>query len=444
MRLQGGRRSLGRRLLRWGLYAAGVVAGLVVVWLSGAFYHRWVGFPREEAAWRRIRAERREVAPLAGWRDLRGVCHSHTELSHDCEVPFEVIRDVLKGAGRDFICLSDHCDQGRADFSRQWRGLHDGVLFIPGFEMKDGLMPFGVRSDMVLSNAADGGVTARRVIEGGGVLFYAHPEEPRVWERPELTGMEIYNTHADFKDERHPLLGLLPELLVNQRRFPEQVLRRAFDRPVGNLARWDALNRTRHLTGIAANDCHQNVGVRGIYTEDGALRIEDTSPKKIVEWRLNGLGRALVQWCFGALRPGETVFRVQIDPYERMVRYVTTHVLARELSEAAVLESLRAGRVFVGFDLVADSTGFLWLAEGPGGRVLSGEAIQGGAQVRLMARSPHRCRFTVLRDGVRVHEAEGWEMDWAPGQPGKYRVEAELDVLGVWTSWVYANPIEVR
>ena len=34
-------------------------------------------------------------------------------------------------------------------------------------------------------------------------------------------------------------------------------------------------------------------------------------------------------------------------------------------------------------------------------------------------------------------------MDWQPKGPGKYRVEAELDILGVWTPWVYTNPIEV-
>jgi hypothetical protein len=440
----GHRRLSIRRVLRWAAFALAAVALLVLFWLRGALYHRWVRFPREEAAWRRIRADRQEVVPLAGWRDLRGVLHSHSALSHDCAVPFERIAQALSAAGRDFICLSDHCDQGRADFSRQWRGLHGGVLFIPGYEMREGLMPFGVASGVVLSNAADAAVTARRVIEGGGVMFYAHPEEPRAWERPELTGMEIYNVHADFKDERHPLRDLFPDILLNLRRYPEHVVRLGFDRPTANLARWDDLNRTRHLTGIAGNDCHENTGLRGICTEAGTLRIEDTSPKTIVELRLRGLTRLLARLCFGTLRPGATLFRVQLDPYERMARFVSTHVLARELTEAAVLDSLRAGRVFVGFDLLADSTGFLWLAEGPAGRALPGEALAGGPEVRLVARSPHRCRFVILRDGEQVHGAEGRTVEWLPGRPGKYRVEAELEVLGEWTPWVFANPIELR
>ena len=38
-----------------------------------------------------------------------------------------------------------------------------------------------------------------QVVQNGGVLFSAHPENPREWDLPELTGMEIYNLHTDFK-----------------------------------------------------------------------------------------------------------------------------------------------------------------------------------------------------------------------------------------------------
>ncbi|NIA13754.1 MAG: hypothetical protein GWP08_06700 [Nitrospiraceae bacterium] len=38
---------------------------------------------------------------------------------------------------------------------------------------------------------------------------------------------------------------------------------------------------------------------------------------------------------------------------------------------------------------------------------------------------------------------EGIELDWQPGQPGKYRVEAELNILDEWTPWIYTNPLEL-
>lgn len=49
---------------------------------------------------------------------------------------------------------------------------------------------------------------------------------------------------------------------------------------------------------------------------------------------------------------------MQFDPYESSARFVNTHVLARGLEEPAILDSLRAGRVFIGFDMIADSSSF--------------------------------------------------------------------------------------
>ena len=70
-----------------------------------------------------------------------------------------------------------------------------------------------------------------------------------------------------------------------------------------------------------------------------------------------------------------------------------------------------------------------------------GESLPFRDGVRLRAASPHACRFTVMCGGRPVYQHEGFELDWAPEQPGKYRVEAEVDILGEWTPWVYTNPL---
>src|SRR5208283_2577408 len=347
------RRTWLRRTLRI-LGAVCLVLGLILVfWLRGGLYNRWVRYPREEVAWQALRAQRQPVRDNAGWTEYRGILHSHSKYSHDSEVPFEEILRVLKTTGIDFICLSDHPIQGRADFNLQWRGLHEGKLFVPGFEMKDGIMPFSVTSGVVLSNHTDLATLARQISENGGLMFYAHPEEPRDWDCPELVGMEIYNIHTDFKRRSASLAGMVPDVLVNQCRYPEQVFRTVFVRPVEFLHHWDELNRTRHITGIAGNDCHQNVGVRAIYTSADTIRIEDTSPKTLKEFRLNWFTRALARLFFGPLTPDRKLFHVQLDPYERSARFVNTHVLARSLSETTILDGLRAGRVFIGFDMIA-------------------------------------------------------------------------------------------
>ena len=320
-----------------------LVAVVLLFWLRGALYNHFVVFPREEAAWQALRAERQHVPDQSGWNEYRGILHSHSKLSHDSEVPFEEILGALKTAKLDFICLSDHPIQGRADFSLQWRGIHDGKLFIPGFEMKDGIMPFGVASGIVLSNQTDSATLARQIAENGGLLFYAHPEEPRDWDCPELVGMEIYNIHTDFKRRSAALAGMVPELLVNQCRYPEQVFRTVFVRPVEFLCHWDELNRTRHITGIAGNDCHQNVGVRAIYTSADTIRMEDTSPKTLKEFKLNWFTRPLARLFLGPLTPNRKLFHVQLDPYERSARFVNTHVLAHALAEPAILDRSPGG-----------------------------------------------------------------------------------------------------
>jgi hypothetical protein len=433
-----------RRTLRIIGAAILLLVMVLLFWLRGALYHRFVSFPREEAAWQALRAQRQPVPGIAGLNDYRGILHSHSKYSHDSEVPFEEILRVLKSTGIDFICLSDHSIQGRADFNLQWRGLHEGKLFVPGFEMKDGIMPFGVASGVVLSNQTDSATLARQISENGGLMFYAHPEERRDWDCPELVGMEIYNIHTDFKRSSARLRAMVPDLLVNQGRYPEHVFRTIFVPPVDFLRHWDELNRTRHITGIAANDCHQNVGFRGIYTTSDTIRVEDTSPKVLKNFKLNWFTRPLARLCFGPLTPNRRLFHFQLDPYERSGRFVNTHVLARSLSEPTILDGLRAGRAFIGFDMIANSVGFQWFAADGTNHTVMGETAAFSPATRLGVKSPLPCRFTIIKNGSAVCQEEGRALDWTPPGPGKYRVEAELKVLNNWVPWVYANPIKLH
>ena len=416
------------------------VAFLVV--FRGALYNRFIAFPRQDAAWLAIRAERNsETLPYSiAWNRYKGTAHNHSEFSHDSEVPFERILEVLKEAGHDFIAMSDHClEGGRADYGVQWRGIRDGKLFIPGYEMKGGFMPWGLPSDVVLDCGKEPEALAKEIDELGGILFFAHPEEERAWHLPQLRGMEIYNTHADIKDEK--LAMLAPDILLNFRAYPEQTIRLIFDRNVSMLALWDDLNTRRDISGLAANDCHQNTGIYGRYTDKGTLELYSSSGEIIKEYTLNIFTRTLLRIIAGPLKAGEEAFRFQLDPYDLMTRYVVTHVFASDLTEDAILDAFKDGRMYIGFDMIADSTDFLFAAKNESQTVVMGESIMLTPGTWLAASSPHRCRFTVLKNGVQVYQTVGVMMDWQPKEPGKYRVEAELDILGEWTPWVYTNNI---
>jgi len=435
-------RGLALQALVFVLTGLAVVGGIAfLVAFRTALYHRLVSFPREMRAWEALRAQRIEVALDDGYTDYQGVCHSHSEISHDSCVPFDEILRVMKETGRDFILMSDHCVDGKADYSLHWRGVKDGVLFAPGFEMYEGFMPWGLPTDTVLECGEDLDTLAQRIDELGGLLFFAHTEEPRRWDLPQLKGMEIYNLHTDFLDEELP--PLIPDLILNLGKYPDLTFRLIFDRQTAILANWDHLNETRRIVGIAANDCHQNNGFIGTYTEQGTVRVRDTSPKTVGEYSLNALTRPLVRLLFGPLEPGRELFHVQLDPYERMTRFVATHILANELHEQAILAALEQGRVYIGFDMIVDSTGFTFLAESGGQRATMGDTLPFADGLILHAASPVPCRFTIKRHGESVHQTEGVDMTWTPVEAGKYRVEAELDICGEWVPWVYTNPIEI-
>jgi hypothetical protein len=227
--------------------------------------------------------------------------------------------------------------------------------------------------------------------------------------------------------------------------YPQQSLRLIFDAPVDQLARWDDLNKTRHITGIAANDSHQNVGVRAFYTPDNTVILKGTGDKhKIIkEFKLNFLTKALLNLCCGPLVPDEVFWRFEMDAYHVSARHVSTHLLAKDLTEESVIDSLRVGRAFVAFTAIADATGFTAYIEGDEGKVVMGESIAYKPDMELVAAAPNQCRFLLLKHGEEIARAEGARASFSIPGPGKYRVEAQLNILDEWTPWIYANPIEV-
>jgi len=419
---------------------------LALAWFArGAIYNRFVRFPQEAAAWESIRNNRQPVTLDDGWGAYRGNCHSHSSISHDSNVPFEEILAAMKIAERDFIFMTDHSVDDVADYSIQWKGLHDGILFVRGYEMGYGFMPWGLPDDTILKKSEDPAVLARQIEEKGGLLFFAHSEEEREWNLPELDGMEIYNLHTDTKDEGGNFyLQLLGDIVLSIRKYPDHVIRLLFDPQTAILANWDELNKTRKIVGIQGTDAHQNNGFTGVYTENDTLLIADTSPDTKGEISLNFFTRGLLRLFFGKFEPGDEVFHFQLDPYERMVRFSASHILANELTEEALCASLKQGRVYVAFDMIADAREFVFFAEDNDAKAVMGEEMPFSDTVQLRVASPHVGRIKVIHNGVSVFQVEGHELDWRPSAPGNYRVEVELYIVDQWAPWIYSNPLRLN
>ena len=87
-----------------------------------------------------------------------------------------------------------------------------------------------------------------------GLIFLCHLEERMDWEIANLTGTEIYNTHADFKDEARFLAALRSPLTMFSligavKQYPQEVFGALLDYPADYLKRYDQLCQKARHTG---------------------------------------------------------------------------------------------------------------------------------------------------------------------------------------------------
>jgi PHP domain len=247
------------------------------------------------------------ASPGKPLRELRGIIHCHSRYSHDSKGTYEEILAAAKAAKIDFICMTDHPpkdDKGRS-LREGWTGLHDGVLFIQGAEYSDQILALGIREPI---SGKDRRETIKAIHEQGGVAIACHPEVIDDWDAfAEADGMEIYNVHATLQRKAKDKLFMLqiPKVMKEN---PEGSFQLLQELDPAILKKWDEINLKRPFAGIAGNDAHQNV----------------------------------------------SFFGYQLDPYPRAFRFVTTHVLAEELTEKAVLAGIRQGRCRVVFEISGD------------------------------------------------------------------------------------------
>ncbi|MEE2775231.1 MAG: histidinol phosphatase [Acidobacteriota bacterium] len=391
--------------------------------------------------------------PIAGLRDYRAIFHAHAgDAAHTAGTPEELLADAVR-VGVDVVFLSDHYRPPR-DFMESWRGVRQGVLFVPGSEAHG----FLIHPDVSVASLMDGpepdliaGVEA-----GTGMAFLSHVEERADHPMTGVTGMEIYNRHADAKDDAESMRVLVdwmtePEgaarLADSLGRYPEEVFAAQLDYPGLYLAKWDRETAVRRVVGVAANDCHHNQVFVVKKVDDTHVRI-GTVVDADAEMTVLGVDRQLgIADLVRDHAPGEVVGRFDFDPYWVAMRNTSTHVLAPRLEEAAIRAAVAAGHVYVAHDWMADPTGFTFSleVEGTGERVVMGDGVElsrAGAAA-LVARFPYECRIRLLRGGTEVLSMEGSSLRYVLQEPGVYRVEGWLSVDEEWRSWVYSNPIYV-
>ena len=329
-----------------------------------------------------------------GFTDYKGVVHVHSFLGGHSTGTFGDIIAAAQANQLQFVIMTEHAEKEFDTAAMTLKGLHGGVLFINGNEV----------------SAANGD---RLLTLPDNVSIAAYPEQFQNWETAGLNGVEVYNVFTNAR-RINPVVAFF-DVLWSKRSYPDLIFALYVTRPDEALKKWDqALVRSR-LTGVAGNDAHANIGAS----------LKDSS--------------------------GNTLLGSQLDPYEVSFRLVRLHVLLEQnkaLDAASLLEALRAGHCFVGFDFLGDPSGFSFASENATGRKIQGDEIQLSGETRLRVRSPVAARILILKDGSVFSDDSGISSkDVVITERGVYRAEVYLPQLGSLVSqqpWIISNPVYVR
>jgi hypothetical protein len=410
----------------------------------------------------RLAALRRAVRPLRAaarpqprsgeYLDVRSALHVHSSLSHDSRGTPAEIAAAARAAGIRAVFMTEHPTPDRRWWQEGLRGEKDGVLFIPGAELSSGLLVWRTDGTSWTPNQSAPEVLER--LRGrDAVAFIAHPEArkgEKDWELPPFAGMEIYNTHADASDNdfegvlrtfRGGNLAKTISFLNTLKKYPAESFAAIFDEQSAVLKRWDALNERylhqgRRIVGIAANDSHQNVGIR-IEAAEETLQVKDGLGEVVKEIPRKSLSPLL----FGSLKPGKVLIGHTFDPYPISLGYVSTHLLASEVSEEALVQALTSGRAYVAFDWMADPSGFSFTATAGGKSVSMGGSLPAANGPELTVRANMPAQLRLLRNGAEIARGDSDRLTFTAKEPGVYRAEVWLVAGESSRPWIYSNPI---
>lgn len=416
-----------------------VLLGLIIALAPPVWRHLFT-YPNFEKQVIEFQKLRKETPNLTHYKVYRGVLHAHSFWSHDSEGTLTDLIPAAKKAGLEFIFLTDHPHGNIDTIPRGYHGNYDGVLIESGSE-KQGFDCWPLDS-VIIDWKMNKDSIAKSIVSKGGIIFYAHTEEPHNWGNPDYQGMEIYNFHTDTKDE-----SLLPHILnfvVNGNKYRPWALREMFDEQTTILARWDSLNTKRKIVGFSAVDTHENQNFRARFLKDG--RVEwigpNANPIDTVEMKWWN------KWIYSQPDSSGWIFKFMVDTYQEGFNYITNYVLADTLSIPSLAEHLKKGHLYTAFKSLGDANGFMYYAQNSNDSLtaIMGDSVRIDQAKTLNAVSPLPGQFRLIHDGKTVSISPDNDYQFSFGQPlekGAYRIEIHVQLNGKYVPWLYSNPIYV-
>lgn len=344
--------------------------------------------------------------------------HLHTRYSDGTGTHQEVLQAAMR-SGLDVVIPTDHnvYVQGMDGYLREGNRtvllmcaeeIHDRTR-VP---QKNHLLVLGAFRELS-PYAANPQNLLDQVQKAGGLAFIAHPREHALpflgetditwedWDIHGFTGIELWNGLSELKDVSRTFAQTIFHAL-----FPATI---AHGPLPATLALWDQLLAGgSQVVAVGGSDAH-------------------------------------------ALKKSLGPIRKTIFPYDFHFGAINTHLLTPEplsgelnTDRRMVLQALRDGHAFVGYDRPAPTRGFRFTAQSDESAIM-GDAIRCSKGVTLQIRLPAEAECRLLKDGEVVKTWHNQEIcAHITNQPGVYRVECYLRYLGKRRGWIFSNPIYVR
>ncbi len=349
--------------------------------------------------------------------EFKGIIHAHTSLGGHSTGSFDELIEGASANKLDFVVMTEHTAEDYDTSALTLNGIHKGVLFIGGHEADtisgDRFLMISGGPEMFADAKLETPQFLEKYHSQGKAALITYPERFKSWDS-NFDGIEVFSLHTNAKQNTR-LLTIL-DMLWSFPSYPGLTLAENFRRPDDNLRRFDEIAAKRHISLFAGTDAHSNIGFH--------LLGDDA---------------------------GNKIINLKLDRYARTFGIVRAHILVergKELTRESVIDAFKEGRLFVGFDIAGDTSGFSFAAASGGKSFAMGSDFAFVGGVTLRAAAPLPARFVLLRDGVEVLKTETQtEMNFEITAPGAYRVEVYRDDLGSAFQampWILSNPIYIR
>ncbi|HEV7700538.1 MAG TPA: hypothetical protein VGO43_09955 [Pyrinomonadaceae bacterium] len=366
----------------------------------------------------RIREANVQSSPISGrFREYRGVMHVHSVHSGEISDSFDELLNAGCDNQLDFVMLTEHYSTAFDTSALTLNGWYGSTLYVAGNELNS--RP-GDRVLMVPGGPEAAGMRLKQTNEAideihakTSLAFVAYPEKFAAWDTA-FDGVEVFNLNTELR-AANPVVAALDYPWSGQVDRP-LAISRYLTRPDANLRSFDEIAAKRKIVLTAGLDAHSAIGFH-IFGDD----------------------------------LGQHLFGIKVDPYSDIFRIARLHMLAdpkSQLTRDSLIAALKNGSFFVGFDVLGDTTGFRFSAEGSGQSQGMGAELNWVPGTKLRASSLIPARIVILKNGEKLAESSGaTELTADVTGPAAYRVEVYREGLGLGfenVPWILSNPIYIR